>query len=286
MKKELSIPLITLMLVTMACSFTVNLPGMPTDTEKTVEIKQELPTGNQTIAVELNIGAGQLNLVGGANDLINGTIQYNIPDWSPIIEYSDYHLKISQTETRITGLPSDKLINQWDLKLTDRIPLELSIQAGAYQGNLELGGLHLSSLKITDGASDTRVNFAASNPVRMEQFKYNSGASTVTLSGLSNANFDYMQFTSGAGTYTLDFGGELKQDSEVNIETGMSTLKIIIPQGTHAVIEVDGEMMDVNITGTWTAESNTYSTEGSGNTLYIHVNMNLGSLTLFQNLPD
>ena len=116
----------------------------------------------------------------------------------------------------------------------------------------------------------------------MESFDYNTGASTVELTGLANANFDQLNFTAGAGTYTLDFGGQLQKDANVQIDAGVSAFKIIIPDGIRAEIEVEGEMKDVNTRGTWTVESNTYSTKGSGNVIKIHINMNLGSLELVQ----
>ena len=67
----------------------------------------------------------------------------------------------------------------------------------------------MKSLVIKDGASDNVVSFDAVNPVNMTKLDYTTGASTVTLKGLANANFDIMSFTGGAGTYTLDFAGTL-----------------------------------------------------------------------------
>ena len=54
--------------------------------------------------------------------------------------------------------------NKWELNLSDR-PMELKIFAGAYQGDFELGGLSLTSLRIADGAADVNVNFSELNQV-------------------------------------------------------------------------------------------------------------------------
>ena len=91
-----------------------------------------------------------------------------------------------------------------------------------------------------------------------------------------------MTFTGGAGTYTLDFSGTLKQDASVKIEAGVSTTKIIVPAGMKVVVDVEGGIKTVNTQGTWTANGTSYETEGSGPTLTMNINTNLGTLSLIQ----
>jgi hypothetical protein len=282
MKKGIVIILIVMMLSTMACSFTVNLPTLNTGPVKTVEVKEALPADNNEMQVELNVGAAKLNVTGGAADLVNGTIKYNVTDWKPVIDYSNDSLQISQTETNVNGIPSEKMVNEWDLKFTNEIPLDMTIKAGAYQGKIDLGGMNISNLRVTDGASDTTLSFSKPNLGKMTKLDYSTGASSVTLNGLANANFENMQFSSGAGTYRLDFSGDLQRDADVSIEAGVSTVTIVIPEGTKAVIQVNGGMHSINTAGTWTVDSNVYKTEGTGHTLNIDVSMNLGTLDLEQ----
>ncbi len=282
MNKKLIIVMIALAASSLACSFSFNVPKMKTGPEKTEEIKVALPDNTDEIQVDISVGAAELKISGGAKDLVNGTIKYNVPAWKPSVELDDNHLVIKQEETEFNGLPGKQLNNEWDLQFTDERPLRMDINAGAYQGNLDLGGMNITRLKVNDGASDTNIDFSEPNTGIMESLDYNSGASTVKLTGLANANLEEMNFTAGAGTYTLDFSGDLQRDANVRIEAGVSTIKVIIPDGTRAEIEVDGEMKDVNTHGTWTVESNTYSTKGSGNVIKIYINMNLGSLDLTQ----
>ena len=53
--------------------------------------------------------------------------------------------------------------------------MELLINAGAYSGRLELGGLSLERLEINDGASDVRVEFSQANHTEMSLFRYTTG---------------------------------------------------------------------------------------------------------------
>ena len=45
----------------------------------------------------------------------------------------------------------------------------------------------------------------------MSILRYETGASTVKLNGLANANFGTLIFSGGAGDYTLDFSGDLQR---------------------------------------------------------------------------
>lgn len=282
MKKSIYLIVAVLLLTSMACSFTVNLPDVKTGPDVTYDITEKLPDGNPPTSVELNVGAAELKIYGGAKNLVDGTVITNVPDWEPEMLYSDDHLTISQKEKNISGIPSRNLNNKWDIAFNNNVPLDITINAGAYQGRLDLGGMNVTHLNISDGASDTRVEFTKPNAGSMESFEYNSGASNVELSGLANANLEKLDFTAGAGNYVLDFSGDLQKDMQVTMEVGVSAVKIVIPKGTQSEITVEGEMKDVNTTGTWTAASNTYSTAGDGPIITINVNMNLGSIELVQ----
>lgn len=280
MKKQLFLAIGILTLSSLACSFTVNLPNVDTIPETTAAIDESVSSGIEDVVLRLDIGAAEVEIGSGAKDLVNGTVTYNVAGWEPKVNWDGDELTIKQETQGIKGLPSTKITNQWDLQLGGSVPTSLIINAGAYSGKMELGGLPLNSLSIEDGASTNTVQFSSPNAIPMESFTYNTGASTITLNNLANANFAEMNFSGGAGSYELDFSGELQRDAEVDIEAGVSTIRIVVPEGTSAEIKVNGEMKNVNTTGTWTVNGSRYSTEGSGPMLEINVNMNLGSLEL------
>ena len=178
------------------------------------------------------------------------------------------------------------MVNEWDLKLGVS-PIRLAVTAGAYVGTYELGGLSLQKLSIRDGAAKTSVNFASPNPSQLESLIYETGASTVTLSGLSDANFKKLQFKGGAGSFTFDFSGQLRTSGSVTIDAGVSKLHVIVPAGTAAKVSVNGKLADVTQEGTWTVTDKTYSTPAAassgGKALTITVNMDVGSLTITSN---
>ncbi len=135
-------------------------------------------------------------------------------------------------------------------------------------------------LKIIQGASKTTVHFEAPNPVIMDEFAFTTGASSASLTGLGNANFNTMSFSAGAGDYTLDFTGTLSHDATVDIKATISNITIIIPAGTKAVIINDGTVSNFNTEGTWLLSNDTYTTMEEGPTLTINLDMAVGNVTL------
>ncbi|HEY9088944.1 MAG TPA: toast rack family protein [Anaerolineaceae bacterium] len=274
--------IIILLLTSLACQITINAPKLPKgdvlDQPETLNINEPAPSvsGSQ---LEVSMGAGKLNITGGGQGLVTGTVRYNVAQLKPSISRNGNLVTIDQDETdSIVGLGTD-LINEWNLALGIP-PMGLKVNAGAYEGTLALGGIPLTSLEINDGASKSEVTFDTANPQTMDKLSYKTGASQVEMTGLANANFREMTFDSGAGSYTLDFGGELKQDASVRITSGVSDFKVIIPANMRARIEVDGALNNVTQRGTWTVTNRVYETGGSGPLLTIEVEMSVGQLEL------
>lgn len=158
--------------------------------------------------------------------------------------------------------------------------MELEINAGAYQGRYEFGGLALVNLTVKDGASDVKVSFSAPNQTQMSVFRYETGASNVDLTGLANANFATLIFNGGAGDYSLDFSGDLQQDTTARIETGFGDLNLVIPEGVDARVTVEGGAINVNHSSGWGQSNQTYTQAGSGPTLTVLVKMGAGNVTI------
>jgi hypothetical protein len=276
---------LVLALVSAACGINVNLPvtQIKTGPAQTVDIQVPVPEESSTGA-ELNLEfvAGELKLAPGASGVLaSGTATFNAADFAPRVESTGSSCTLRQGDREIEGIPSfeDDIKNEWDLQIADT-PLSLNIKAGAYTGTFELGGLSLKKLAISEGGSDLTGAFSEPNHVEMSSFTYSTGASSVELKGLANANFEQMTFNSGAGDYTLSFDGELQRDTGVMIDSGVSTVNIIVPEGVKAQVRFDGGLTTVNTEGQWEQKGNVYTLSGSGPTLAITVKMGMGTLNL------
>ncbi len=295
MKTLLSFLLI-LSLASLACGFSVDLPSRPTPgAEVTDEITVAVPPSAQSgaeasgengtpipaeVHLKLTFGAGDLRLSPGAEDaLVQGTATYNVADFKPVVTSEGGQVEIRQGEYRFQSTNLTGIVNEWDLKL-GATPMELTINAGAYNGQYELGGLALTGLTIKDGAAEVSVSFAEPNPAEMSLLRYETGASKVELSGLANANFSTLVFDGGAGDFTLDFSGDLQRDAIVTIDSGFSDLKLVIPENVNAKVTLEGAAVNVNHSSGWAQSGQTYSQAGEGPLLTILINMGAGNVTI------
>lgn len=288
MKQTTIIILIAVLaLVSLSCGLTVNIPvdRVTTGPTRTEEISIPAPEAEE-IDLVLSFGAGNFDLDGGADDLlVSGTASYNVDDFKPEITVDGNEVRLESGDLRIEGIPSikDNIENEWNLELGNQL-MNLEINAGAYKGDFNLGGLSLKSLRVSDGAADTQLKFLKPNLVEMENLRYQTGASNVRLTGLANANFTSMIFRGGAGDYTLDFSGELQRDAEVDIESGISQVTIVVPEGFSARVVFTGGLSNVDTQGEWQKSGDDYVLNGSGPTLTITVDMGAGNLVL-QTIP-
>jgi len=278
MKRLLFIFIAILAVMSLACSVSVDMPEPKTGTKEILEISEAAPDA-ETAEVTIGMGGGKLTIGPGADQLVEGTVEYNIADWKPEITRDGREVKIEQSINNASFLGGN-VVNEWDLRLGEK-PMDLSVQAGAYEGELDLSGLALRSVRISDGASKATVIFNLPNPVEMDSFTYSTGAANIDLQGLLHANFKEMNFKGGAGNFTLDFSGEMKHDVKVFIDGGLGNMTLEVPKGVDAQINVSGGLNNVSTQGTWTIEGQEYRTIGTeGPLLKIQVNMGIGNLRL------
>lgn len=276
------IPLLAIaLLITVACSCGFTVPKTPTpEPEVTDNVTVSVPSSG-TARLTLSFGAGELNLSPGADGaLVGGTATYNYSKLKPSIKTDGNSIQIQSGEGTFNSFPNfGDLTNRWDLKLGSA-PMDLTIEAGAYTGVFEFGGLALTGLTVKDGASEVDVNFSSPNKAEMSVLRYETGASTVKLNGLANANFNTLIFSGGAGDYTLDFSGDLQHSATATIESGLCNIILVIPEGVNAVVTVESGAANVNAGTGWDKRGKVYTQAGEGPILTILINIGAGNLTL------
>ena len=275
----------SLALASLACGVTLTLPEDAIDIGplESDTISVAIPHPGETSAVLIQFGAGDLFIHPGAPDaLITGLATYNADGLQPEVATSGVEVSIKQDtfEYNITGLPNyGDVENTWDLYF-NASPLELEVRTGAVKGEFEFGGMAVQELKFFTGASTINLAFSTPNLTPMSQFRYTTGASSATLTGLANANFSLMNFQGGVGSYTLDFSGVLQRDATVEADAALSNMTINIPPGIPAVVNVEGALNNVVVRGNWGGIEDTYTLAGNGPSLVINVKIGAGNLNL------
>ena len=271
--------ILVLALASMACGFSVSLPKQ---SQPGPEVKESITVagkGSEEMRLSLTFGAGNLKLSPGAGSaLVDGTAVYNFDQLKPEIVKDGNSVEIKHGDFQNLINPKD-VVNEWNLKLGS-MPIDLTINAGAYNGTYELGGLSLTNLTVKDGAANVDLSFSEPNQTEMSVLRYETGASDVTLTGLANANFSTLMFNGGAGNYKLDFNGELTREGVVKIEAGAGDVQLVIPKDVNANVTVESALASVNHSSGWTQNGSEYTQGGEGPELTIIVKMAAGNLTI------
>jgi len=132
--------------------------------------------------VEVSFGAGNLDVTGGAEKLLDADFTYNVAKLKPEVKYTDGTLVVRQPES--DGMPALQGItgfqNAWDLRLNDEVPMDLRVDMGAGTSNLKLAGLSLTGLDISLGASSSTINLNGDWKHDLDA-TIDAGAATVTV---------------------------------------------------------------------------------------------------------
>lgn len=268
----------------LACGVTVNLPsdGIVVGRSQTEKVTVPWPDTAGTPELKLEFGAGEMNLLPGAAQMVEGSATYNVEQMAPKVNEVGDKVVVSTGSLEYTmgGMPNvGDVVNIWDLRLGSA-PMTLTIDGGAFEGELNLGGLALEELNINSGASALNINFDEPNTILMEILAIKTGASSYDLTGLANTNASTLTFEGGLGDYSLDFGGTLQQEMEVEITVGASTIEITLPEGVAATLDLEGSLNDVTMKGDWSGAGDSYYHPGDGLTIHFDIQMALGTLKL------
>ncbi len=179
----------------------------------------------RSVRVEIELGAGDLQVTGHAEKLMEADFTYNVAELKPEIEYTDGTLVVRQPESG--GLPALQGIrdfrNEWCLRLNDAVPMDLSVDVGAGAGDLRLSGLSLTGLDITLGAGRSMIDLsgdwmsdldvsieagAASVSVRLPndigvRVRVGDGRHTNAISGLTRNDDVYTNAAYGVSDVTM-----------------------------------------------------------------------------------
>ena len=175
-------------------------------------------------------------------------------------------------------------VPRYDVEFGKGRPFALTIETGASDFDLDLGGIPLSRLIVRQGAGKFELSFQRPNPEPMELLEISSGAAAIELENLANANLSEMRLSGGAASYELDFGGVLSREAKVNIETGISGIVVSVPASTAARVTAETTLGSVDVGDGFMKREGAFSTEaalgGDGPVLSIRAGVRLGSLQL------
>jgi hypothetical protein len=243
-------------------------------------------TSAEDLSLRIALGACRFRARPGESEAwVAGTCYDPTDRRSPRIIEEAGSVTITEEEPSFERIPAVfGGVPRYELEFGKQRPFALTVETGASEFDLDLGGVPLSRVTVRQGAGKFELGFSAPNPHPMELLEVSSGAAGIELENLANANFSEMRLSGGAAGYELDFGGALSRDARVSIETGLSGVEISVPASTVARIVAETTLGSVDVGDGFTKQEGAFLTEGAvaGNTpvLEIRAGVRLGALQL------
>jgi hypothetical protein len=117
--------------------------------------------GAESARIEVDMGAGELDIAPGAAKLTEAHFRYDPPSMKPELSYSvgagRGYLTVRQPSMIRQGLRNVRE-SRWELKLNEKIPAELKVKLGAGKAMLRLGGVPLTRLTVDFGAGEMELD--------------------------------------------------------------------------------------------------------------------------------
>ena len=123
------------------------------------------------------------------------------------------------------------------LDIARAVPVDLDLELGAVEADLDLSGLRVGQLHVASGASDAELRFSTPNAERMRSLDLAVGAASLRAFGLANANAPEIRVQAGVGGVELDFGGAWTQDVDVAVRVALGGVTIRVPRDVGLRVE-------------------------------------------------
>ncbi|HSU12593.1 toast rack family protein [Longimicrobium sp.] len=208
--------------------------------------------GEKQLAVQVQYGAGRLRVSPAEGGLLYRLdLRYDEAQFRPVAEYDReagrLRLGVEGRDGHGGSMDSDQA--HATVELSPEVPMDLSLQFGAGEANVDLGGMSLRDVSVQTGASQTSITFAQPNRITARRVRVQAGAAELRVSGLGNARAQRFEFEGGMGQATLDFGGAWNQNATASVRMGVGAVRLRLPRSLGVKVTKDSFLTSFDPTG-------------------------------------
>jgi hypothetical protein len=182
--------------------------------------------GATAVDAKIEMPAGQINIDGGADKLLDADLSYDGRDPAPEVSYTvnngHGHLDLAQGGKHhdVTFGRND---GSWRLRFNRSVPLDLNLDMGAGQSDLKLGQLNLTHLEINIGAGQMNLDLTGPRKQNLDA-TVEGGAGQATIRLPKDIG---VSVKASGGLGAIDARGLTKQGDEyVNAAYGKTPVSI------------------------------------------------------------
>jgi len=207
---------------------------------RTATMSRQL-TGNDEVRVSVAYGAGRFSVRAIDEGLLyRMNLRYDEDAYEPVANFSGNRLALGVKSVRGgLSLRGHREGGELDLELARGVPMRLDLEFGAVRADIDLGGLRLTGLDLSTGASESSIDISELNRARIETARFEVGAAEFTARHLGNLNAERIEVDAGVGSLTLWLDGDWQRDARVSIDMGFGALELRVPEGLGVQLRKD-----------------------------------------------
>lgn len=239
--------------------------------------------GEESLDVRVEYAAGQFEVRAGEEGrLYRVYLRYDENTIRPEVEYQDGRLEISVEGNgdgvRMRGGQEARL----RLHLPRSVPTDLKLKFGAVRADMDLGGIPLTGLRLSTGASESTIRVSEPNRASIERVQMEVGAASFQARELGNLNASRIDVEAAVGDVTLDFSGEWRTDARVSVSMGLGSLSLHFPAEVGIRVEKSGFLSPFNPQGLERRGDTWFSPgfEGARRKVMVDLDATLGNIEL------
>ena len=206
---------------------------------------------NSEIRVFVEYGAGHLKI--GAADggvLYRMNLRYDEDIFEPVSDFSGDRLHLGvESIGRGFNIGRNKQSGELDLEFARGIPMDMDLEFGAVRADIDFGGLALTDLDLSTGASQSTIDISEPNSVGMSTARFEIGAAEFEVRHLGNLNAERIEVDAGVGHVTLWLNGRWQRDASVSIDMGLGALELRVPEGLGLRLRKEGFLVSLDSEG-------------------------------------
>jgi len=137
---------------------------------------------SEFLRINLTMGAGNLRMSGGSTKFLDGDLTYNVEAWKPVVKYSTAagHGNLDISQPGLHHGQAGDVKYEWNLRLADDIPLDLTVHFGAGDAHLDFGSLSLRTVEVEMGVGRLDMDLRGS-PRRDYEVRVRGGIGEATI---------------------------------------------------------------------------------------------------------
>ena len=206
---------------------------------------------NSEIRVFVEYGAGHLKIGAADGDVLyRMNLRYDEDIFEPVSDFSGDRLHLGvESIGRGFNIGRNKKSGELDLQLARGIPMDMDLEFGAVRADIDFGGLALTDLDLSTGASQSTIDISEPNSVGMSTARFEIGAAEFEARHLGNLNAERIEVDAGVGQVTLWLNGRWQRDASVSIDMGLGALELRVPEGLGLRLRKEGFLVSLDSEG-------------------------------------